>query len=161
MTASKLAISSAKMIMSRPVRCSTGTWRHRSDPLRYRSRPGIFREDSLEGPGPCRQSYRGCRRLESYGATPAAWRILAPPAHVSIKGFRAMLSAKRDNVNRRGFALWWFGRGFFVGRVCPARVVAHAGTITLQVLILFLAPISRAAIPAALYVWRLEPVLLV
>ena len=150
MTAKRLAISSAKTIILRPCRYSAGTWCHRSDLHRYRSRPGIFREDSLEGPGPCRQSYRGCRRIGSYGATPATWRILAPTPCVAVKSFRAMFAIEYDRVHWRGFTLWWFRRGFFVCRVFPARVVAHAGTITRQVLMRFLAPISRAAIPAAL-----------
>ena len=48
-----------------------------------------------------------------------------------------------------------------VVRVALRSVDFHTATITLQVLIRFLAPISRAAIPAALYVWRLAPVRLV
>ena len=39
-----------------------------------------------------------------------------------------MFAAERYGVHWRGFALWWFGRGFFIGRVGPARVVTHAGT---------------------------------
>jgi hypothetical protein len=63
------------------------------------------------------------------GAASAAWRILTAPAHVSVKRFRTVFAAERDNVYWRGFALWWFGRGFFVGRVCPARVIGHAKPI--------------------------------
>ncbi len=59
------------------------------------------------------------------GAASAAWCILTAPGFVAVKGFRAMFAAERYGVHWRGFALWWFGRGFFVGRIGPARVVVH------------------------------------
>jgi len=122
--------------------------------------PSIFLPGSLEGRGP----YRNClryRRIESYRATPATRRIFAPTACVAVEGFRAILAIEYDGIHWRGFAPGGLWRGFFVGRIGSAWIVIHAGTITLQVLIRFLAPISRAAIPAALYVWRLAPVRLV
>ena len=36
-----------------------------------------------------------------------------------------MLSAKRDGIHWRGFAPGRFRRGFFVGRIGPARIVVH------------------------------------
>jgi len=65
MTASRLAISSARMIMSHPVRHSTGTGCHHIGPPRIRSMPSIFLPGSLEDRGLDRLGYLRCRRIGS------------------------------------------------------------------------------------------------
>jgi hypothetical protein len=59
------------------------------------------------------------------GAAPAAGRILTAPGFVAVKGFRAILAIEYDGIHWRGFAPGGLWRGFFVCRVCPARVVVH------------------------------------
>jgi hypothetical protein len=86
--------------------------------------PSIFLPGSLEDRGPYR-NYPHYRLIESYGAAPATRRILAPTACVAVEGFRTVFAAERYGVHWRGFALWWFGRGFFIGRIGPARVIVH------------------------------------
>ena len=110
--------------------------------------PGRFRAGSLEDRGPYRPGYLRHRRLDF--SWPQAEFVT--PAVIVTAG-------KNDGVSAP-----WIGapaHNPVVVRVFLRSVDFHAGTITRQVLIRFLDPISRAAIPAALYVWRLAPVRLV
>ncbi len=70
-----------------------------------------------------RRAHTDSPKLDS--ATAATWRILTAPGFVAVEGFRTMFAAERYGIHWRGFAPGRFRRGFFVGRVCPARVVDH------------------------------------
>jgi hypothetical protein len=147
MTASRLAISMARTIILRPVRRNTGTWCHHIGPHQIRSKQSIFLPGSLEDRGPYRNYLR-------YRRPDFSW-----PQSEFVTPTVIVAAGKNDGVAAP--LIGSAAHNPVVVRVFLRSVDFHAGTMTLQVLILFLAPISRAAIPAALYVWRLAPVRLV